>query len=219
LVKLVCSDCGEQRLSSCSCSDEITSNRNSCSVEVGSVGRVSFLIENEKNQTNPCQHLNSKAKMQDKEEEEVVVLKRSSSSCVDIKRHGVWRIGKLFRKNKKNKDCGRSVGGFDEKNELWMVDHHGGVSRSRSLYSFRGGAIFGSEDGGDSVLSSARSSISAARSSGVNGGLMLESGRRSDYSEAEPRRSDFFYEYENGRKSGVMEIDGSYNRRVFSLRE
>ncbi|AES75522.2 pentatricopeptide (PPR) repeat protein [Medicago truncatula] len=44
-------------------------------------------------------------------------------------------------------------------------------------------------------------------------------GRRSGYSEAEPRRSDFFYEYENGRKSGVMEIDGSYNRRLFSLRE
>jgi len=53
----------------------------------------------------------------------------------------------------------------------------------------------------------------------VNGRLMLEYGRRSGYSEDEPRRSDFFYEYENGRKSGVMEIDGSYNRRVFSLRE
>ncbi|CAI8595627.1 unnamed protein product [Vicia faba] len=219
---LVCSDCGEQRLSSCSCSDEITSNRNSCSVEVGSVGRVSFLIENEKNQTNLIQHLSSKAKMNEKEEE-VVVLRRSSSSCVDIKRHGFWRIGKLFRKNKK-KDCGTSVVGFDDnKSEMWMVNHHhghGGVSRSRSLCSFRGGAIFGSEDGGDSVLSGARSSISAARSSGVNGGLMLESGRRSGYSEAEPRRSDFYYEYENGRKSGVMEVDGSYiNRRVFSLRE
>ena len=47
LVSLVCSDCGEQRLSSCSCS-EISSNRNSCTVEVGSVGRISFLIENEK---------------------------------------------------------------------------------------------------------------------------------------------------------------------------
>ncbi|XP_058775509.1 uncharacterized protein LOC131649769 [Vicia villosa] len=222
LVKLVCSDCGEQRLSSCSCSDEISSNRNSCSVEVGSVGRVSFLIENEKNQTNLIQHLSSKGKMNEKEEE-VVVLRRSSSSCVDIKRHGFWRIGKLFRKNKKKDYGATSVVGFDDnKSEMWMVDHHhhGGVSRSRSLCSFRGGAIFGSEDGGDSVLSGARSSISAARSSGVNGGLMLESGRRSGYSEAEPRRSDFFYEYENGRKSGVMEVDGSYiNRRVFSLRE
>ncbi|XP_004490295.1 uncharacterized protein [Cicer arietinum] len=226
LVKLVCSDCGEQRLSSCSCSDEITSNRNSCSVEVGSVGRVSFLIENEKNETTPIHHLISKAK--DKEEE-VVVLRRSRSNCVDIKRNGTfWRIGKLFRKKKKKDFSGRSVGGFDEKSSemmMWNVDNHQrGVSRSRSLCSFRGGGggggLFGSEDGGDSVLSGARSSISAARSSGVNGGLILESGRRSGYSEAEPRRSDFVFECENGRKS---EVDyGSYNvvnRRVFSLRE
>lgn len=235
LVKLVCSDCGEQRLSSCSCSDEmISSHRNSCTVEVGSVGRVSFLIENEKNETPVLQHLNPKAK--DKEEEEVVVLRRSSSNCVEIKRHGgFWRIGKLFRK-KKEKDCGRSVAAFDERNEMWMLDH-GGVSRSRSLCSFRGGGLFGSEDGGDSVLSGARSSISAARSSGVNGGLMLESGRRSGYSEAEPRRSGFdgerrdLYEYESGndlkggggKKGGVlMDGDGGFygvNRRVFSLRE
>lgn len=231
LVKLVCSDCGEQRLSSCSCSDEmISSNRNSCStVEVGSVGRVSFLIENEKNVETPVQHLNAKAtKLQDKtgeKTEEVVVLRRSNSNCVEIKRNGFWRFGKLFRKNKKKeKECGRSVGGFDERNEMWMVDHHGGVSRSRSLCSFRGGGngMFGSEDGGDSVLSGARSSISAARSSGVNGGMMLESGRRSGYSEAEPRRSDFMmFESENGgRKSGLTDVDaGFYNRRVFSLRE
>jgi len=236
LVKLVCSDCGEQRLSSCSCSDEMVSHRNSCTVEVGSVGRVSFLIENEKNETPVLQHLNpSKAK--DKEEE-VVVLRRSSSSCVEIKRHGgFWRIGKLFRK-KKEKDCGRSVVGFDERNEMWMLDQ-GGVSRSRSLCSFRGGGLFGSEDGGDSVLSGARSSISAARSSGVNGGLMLESGRRSGYSEAEPRRSgfdgerrDFLFDYESGndlnlkgggkKGGGLMDGDGGFygaNRRVFSLRE
>ncbi|XP_027361949.1 uncharacterized protein LOC113869697 [Abrus precatorius] len=235
LVKLVCSDCGEQRLSSCSCSDEmLSSHRNSCNVDVGSVGRVSFLIENEKNNENQVvQNLSSKAKLQDKEEEEeeVVVLRRSSSNCVEIKRHhhGFWRIVKLFRK-KKEKDCGRSVGGFDERTEMWMMDH-GGVSRSRSLCSFRGGGLYGSEDGGDSVLSGARSSISAARSSGVNGGLMLESGRRSGYSEAEPRRSGFdgfLFESENGndlkgvKKGGPMEGDGGFygvNRRVFSLRE
>ncbi|KAK7309957.1 hypothetical protein RJT34_07115 [Clitoria ternatea] len=252
LVKLVCSDCGEQRLSSCSCSDEmVSSHRNSCTVEVGSVGRVSFLIENEKNNETPVlQHLNSKAKLQENnnnKEEEVMGLRRSSSNCVEIKRHhhhhhhhhhhnhhhGFWRIGKLFRK-KKEKECGRSVGGFDERSEMWMLDQ-GGVSRSRSLCSFRGGAVFGSEDGGDSVLSGARSSISAARSSGVNGGLMLESGRRSGYSEAEPRRSgfdgerrDFLYESENGndlkgvKKGGLMDGDGGFygvNRRVFSLRE
>ncbi|KAE9605641.1 hypothetical protein Lal_00024665 [Lupinus albus] len=213
LVKLACSDCGEQRLSSCSCSDEISSNRNSCTVEVGSVGRVSFLIENEKNEAPIVQHLSSnKAKLQDKQEGQVIMLRRSSSNCVEIKKNGFWRIGKLFRKKNKEKECGRSVVGFDDKSEMWMMDHKG-VSRSRSLCSFRGGGMFGSEDGGDSVLSGARSSISAARSSGVN---MLESGRRSGYSEAEPRRSgfdgekrDFVFEgYENGT-----------NRRVFSLRE
>lgn len=254
LVKLVCSDCGEQRLSSCSCSDEmISSHRNSSctTVEVGSVGRVSFLIENEKNhqhETTPVvlnqhQHLNPNKD----EEEEVVVLRRSSSNCVEIKRNGLWRIGKFFRKKKqkeKEKErerdhyCGRSVGGFDieKSSEMWMMmdnNHaHGGVSRSRSLCSFRGGnGVFGSEDGGDSVLSGARSSISAARSSGVNGGLMLESGRRSGYSEAEPRRSGFeMYESENngngnngndlkggGRKSDFDH--GGFQRRVFSLRE
>jgi hypothetical protein len=57
LIKLVCSDCGEQRLSSCSCSEmsEISSNRNSCTVEVGSVGRVSFLIENERSEVSQSQ--------------------------------------------------------------------------------------------------------------------------------------------------------------------
>ncbi|KAI4357911.1 hypothetical protein L6164_001827 [Bauhinia variegata] len=218
LVKLVCSDCGEQRLSSCSCS-EISPNRNSCTLEVG---RVSFLIENEKSE-NPVQH--SKPKLQEKAEE-IMLLRRSSSNSVEIKKGGLWRIGKLFRKKKekeKDKDCGRSVGGFDEKNDMWMVDH-GVVSRSRSLCSFRGGGLFGSEDGGDSILSGARSSISAARSSGVNAGLILDSGRRSGYSEAEPRRSgfdcekrDFLFDSENG--NDLKGINYGVNRRVFSLRE
>ena len=62
LVKLVCSDYGEQRLSSCSCS-EISSNRNSCTVEVGSVGRVSFLIEND-NQRNEGNNSSSQSQSQ-----------------------------------------------------------------------------------------------------------------------------------------------------------
>ncbi|KAK4256486.1 hypothetical protein QN277_009338 [Acacia crassicarpa] len=93
LVKLVCSDCGEQRLSSCSCS-EISPNRNSCTVEVGSVCRVSFLIENEKNKT-LIPH--SKPKLQDKSEEEFVILRRSSSNSVEIKRSGKFGgIGKVL---------------------------------------------------------------------------------------------------------------------------
>jgi hypothetical protein len=224
LIKLVCSDCGEQRLSSCSCS-EISSTRNSCTVEVGSVGRVSFLIENERHEVSQS---HSKPKTQDKAEE-VVLLKRSSSSCVEIKKSGFWRIGRLFRK-KREKNCERSSvgGGCDEKSDLWMVDYMG-VSRSRSLCSFRGGWLFGSEDGGDHlVVSGARSSISAARSSGVNGGLFLDSGRRSGFSEAEPRKSGFDGEKKDSQLESEKGADpkgvkkGSlleHDRRVFSLKE
>lgn len=246
LVKLVCSDCGEQRLSSCSCS-EISSNRNSCTVEVGSVGRVSFLIENERPDQQVSQPNSKPNKIQDKAED-VQLLRRSSSSCVEIKRSGFWRFGKLFRK-KREKDCGnKSVGGFDERSEMWLVDHMG-VSRSRSLCSFRGAGWFGSEEGGDmmvsgarSSISGARSSISGARSSSVTACMVLDSGRRSGFSEAEPRKSGFDGDRKSGfdrdditsvsefgtdqfkgvRRIGLLEVDNGFNganRRVFSLKE
>ncbi|KAF7841162.1 acylamino-acid-releasing enzyme [Senna tora] len=131
------------------------------------------------------------------------------SNSVKIKRNngGFWKIGKLFRKKKeKDRDCERSVngGGFDERSDTWMADH-GGISRSRSLCNFRnGGLLFESEDGRDSILSGARSSISVARSSGVNAGLVMDSGRRNGYSEAEPRRSGF----DGEKKDSFMEVDG-----------
>ncbi|EEF47636.1 conserved hypothetical protein [Ricinus communis] len=245
LVKLVCSDCGEQRLSSCSCS-EISSNRNSCTVEVGSVGRISFLIEND-NQRNEgnsssssqfqSQANSNKPKIcREKTTDDVFLLKRSSSSCVEIKRKsGFWRIGKLFSKkrekgnndnNNNNNNCERSsVGGFEEKSDLWVVDYMG-VSRSRSLCSFRGGGFFGSEDGtfsgARSSMSAARSSISAARNSGVNGGLLFDPDRKSGFSEAEPRKSG----YDGEKKDTVLDpekLDSCYGtnnpRRVFSLKE
>ena len=250
LVKLVCSDCGEQRLSSCSCS-EISSNRNSCTVEVGSVGRVSFLIENERSDVSfPSKNnLGNKTQMGKTEEEgQGLVLRRSSSSCAEIKRSGFWRFGKFFKK-KKEKDCAnKSVSGFDVKSDIWLVDHDHdhhhqmGVSRSRSLCSFRGGGgggggWFGSEDGGDLMVSGARSSISGARSSSVTACMVLDSGRRSGFSEAEPRKSGF--DSESGlvsefgmRRIGLVEVDNSsssnnnigggfngVNRRVFSLKE
>ncbi|XVF85685.1 hypothetical protein PTKIN_Ptkin17bG0136100 [Pterospermum kingtungense] len=262
LINLVCSDCGEQRLSSCSCSDEISSNpRTSCTGtgDVGSVGRVSFLIENENkgdhhphqvpNPTTSSKPRNSTSSTGNKSEE-VLFLKRSNSSCVEIKKkNGFWRIGRLFRKKRSsdNKDavnCGKSVGGVDEKSsDLWVVDYMG-VSRSRSLCSFRGGGFFGSEDGSDLMnFSGARSSISAARSSGVNGGLVFDPERKSGFSEAEPRKSGFDYDQRRdsafmesdvadiramrkggggGGGGGVMDVDGGYNganRRVFSLKE
>ncbi|OAY31224.1 hypothetical protein MANES_14G094400v8 [Manihot esculenta] len=199
LVKLVCSDCGEQRLSSCSCS-EISSNRNSCTVEPKPSG--------------------DKA-------DEIILLKRSSSSCVEIKRKGgFWRIGKLFRK-KREKDCERSsIDGFEEKSDLWVVDYMG-VSRSRSLCSFRGGGFFGSEDGtfsgARSSISAARSSISAARNSGVNGGMLFDPERKSGFSEAEPRKSGFDGEKKDASVLDPEKLDpgfsGANTRRVFSLKE
>lgn len=225
LVNLVCSDCGEQRLSSCSCS-EISSNRNSCTVDVGSVGRVSFLIENDKQSES-----NTGTKTGGgggggggvSVAEEVLLFKRSNSSCVEIKKkNGLWRIGRLFRKSKRessNKECGKSVIG-DEKSEMWVVDYMG-VSRSRSLCSFRGNGLFGSEDGGDLMsYSGARSSISAARSSGVN---LFDPERRSGFSESEPRKSGFDSDQNQKRDSTVAESEllpnDFKNRRIFSLKE
>ena len=178
LIKLVCSDCGEQRLSSCSCS-EISSIPNSCTVEVGSVGRISFLIENERGEV---LHSNSKNRSEEKsEQEQVVLLKRSSSSCVQIKRNKFWGIGKLFRK-KREKDFDDSI----DKSEGWIFDYIG-VSRSRSLCSFRGGAYNESEDGD---LTQSRQSH--ARTSGVNGAIPFDSEKKSGFSEEdEARRSGF----------------------------
>lgn len=102
---------------------------------------------------------------------------------------------------------------------MWVVDHVA-VSRSRSLCSFRGGGggggasaaggWFGSDDG-------ARSSISGARSSSVTACMVLDSGRRSGFSEAEPRKSGF-----DGGGGGYYYSDVDQfgtNRRVFSLKE
>ncbi|XWS64119.1 hypothetical protein CRYUN_Cryun06bG0159500 [Craigia yunnanensis] len=230
LINLVCSDCGEQRLSSCSCSEISSNPRTSCTGEVGSVGRVSFLIENENK--DQVQNQNSKPRNSSggNKSEEVFLLKRSNSSCVEIKKNnGFWRIGRLFRKKRdKDNNCGKSVGGVDEKSDLWVVDYMG-VSRSRSLCSFRGGGFFGSEDGSDLMnFSGARSSISAARSSGVNGGLVFDPERKSGFIEAEPRKSGFDSERRDStfiesdikamRKAAGGGFNGA-NRRVFSQKE
>ncbi|GLU04830.1 hypothetical protein SLE2022_219600 [Rubroshorea leprosula] len=192
LVKLVCSDCGEQRLSSCSCSEISSNPRTSCTGEWRRIGRGFF-------------------------------LKRSNSSCVEIKRkNGFWKIGRLFRRKKDHRDSGKSAGGMDEKSDLWVVDYAGGVSRSRSLCSFRGGGFFGSEDGGDLMnYSGARSSISAARSSSVNGGLVFDPERKSGFSEAEPRKSGFDSDRRDSTDVGPDVKSGftGANRRVFSLKE
>ncbi|KAI3825345.1 hypothetical protein L1987_06828 [Smallanthus sonchifolius] len=179
LMKLVCSDCGEQRLSSCSCSDVSSYRNSSCTVDVGTVGRISFLIENEKagsgdeQQRTLFSHMKQSKK---RKTEDVIVLKRSNSCVVEVKKsNGFWRIGKLFKK-RREKERNRDGFGFDEKSEIWVSDCAMGVSRSRSLCSFRGGN-FDHEGGSVSDMGYSSAKISdfnesEPRKSGFRGGLM-----------------------------------------------
>lgn len=174
LVNLVCSECGEQRLSSCSCSDSSSSNRKSCTAEVGSVGRISFLLENEKTDQLP-QQLQAKKQSKREKTEQVIVLRRSSSSCVEIKKssNGFWKIKRLFRKKKKR---GVENGNdLDENSDIWVSDAMA-VSRSRSVCSFRGGGFNDTDEGSDYRFSS-------AKISDVTGGILMDSD--------EPRKSGF----------------------------
>ncbi|XP_068638624.1 uncharacterized protein [Aristolochia californica] len=112
LIKLVCSDCGEPRLSSCSCSD--ISNRNSVSVDVGSVGPISFLIHNDKSD----QRNSSSTKYP---------FKRSSSASASEKRNSFWHLG-WFSKKKPELGVGilgRSSDVCDRRCEIWDFDHLG----------------------------------------------------------------------------------------------
>ncbi|KAI3730539.1 hypothetical protein L1987_61710 [Smallanthus sonchifolius] len=149
LIKLVCSDCGEQRMSSCSCCSDLCSFRNSsCTVDVGSVGRISFLIENEKDEQKTLfSHLQLKQSETGDEKGDGVVFKRSNSCVVEVKKsNGFWKIGRLFKKKREKEGC-------SEKNRA--ID----VSRSRSLSSFMGAKI-------------SDFSESEPRMSGLRGGLV-----------------------------------------------
>ncbi|KAD7478761.1 hypothetical protein R6Q59_005479 [Mikania micrantha] len=169
LMKLVCSDCGEQRLSSCSCSDVSSYRNSSCTVDVGSVGRISFLIENDEQRTLFSQMKQSKKR----ETEDVILLKRSNSCVVEVKKsNGFWRIGRLFKKRREKEGFRERY--RDEFNENWVSDCAMDVSRSRSLCSFRGGN-FDHDGGSDMAYSSAKISDfneSEPRKSGFRGGLM-----------------------------------------------
>ncbi|KAK9063771.1 hypothetical protein SSX86_017643 [Deinandra increscens subsp. villosa] len=124
LIRLVCSDCGEQRISSCSCSGLSSYRNSSCTLDVGSVGRISFLIENEKISNGDDQKtLFSHLQLKQSETEDSVLLKRSNSCVVEVKKsNGIWGIGKLFKKKREKE------GGSSERNR--STD----VSRSRSQH-------------------------------------------------------------------------------------
>ncbi|KAF3591218.1 hypothetical protein DY000_02025216 [Brassica cretica] len=202
LVNLVCSQCGEQRVSSCSCSDI---SPNHAGVEPGNV-RISSLIDEETAKQR-------KTTKQSRKTEDVVVFKRSSSSCVEIskrKHHRLSRLGRFLRKINPRKERP-----FDENNnnDTWRLDYNNDgktlrVSRSRSLCSFRGGNVYlnGSEEDVSS-FSGARSSFSAARSSSVFDTTTTETrrsnfeGRKSNFSETTETRRSNFSESEPPRRS------------------
>ncbi|GAB2280133.1 hypothetical protein Dimus_014770 [Dionaea muscipula] len=199
LLELVCPECGEQRLSSsCSCL-EISSNPNystSCCNEVGStVGRISFLIENEKGE---AMYSIPRSKPSDDHEKgtgetDHHLWRSYNSRSLDSKgikrktRIRFWKIGRVFGR-KREKGAGAGAG-ESEKNEFLVSDFIG-VPRSRSLCSFRGGGGFffestDQESGGLTVSS-------APRVSSVSTGLMVESAKRSCFSESEARISSNF---------------------------
>ncbi|XP_042011989.1 pathogenesis-related thaumatin-like protein 3.2 [Salvia splendens] len=81
-----CNQDDVERENACNaCSDVSSSHRNSCStMEVGSVGRVSFLIENDQTDQ-PPKHA------REERSEQVIFLLRSASSCVEVKKtNGFW---------------------------------------------------------------------------------------------------------------------------------
>lgn len=166
---LVCSLCGEQKFL-CFCSD---SKRNSSSSDVGSVGRISFLIENEKQR--PIFEKSETGKENKKQRPNSRTPQIGIQSDQDRgdgpRKSGFWRIVRMFRK-KREKGCSGRNSGFDERSEMWVLDQSG-VSRSRSLCSFR-------ESTSDFTFSSAK--ISDFTSS---------SERVSNFSEVEQRKSSF----------------------------
>lgn len=198
LVQLVCPECGEQRLSSCSCSEEISSGQ-------GEVGRISFLLENDKKVSKFEHKFEQKAPPND---HDFAPLKRSNSTCVvDVSsrrenpRSGFWKLGKLFRKKRGKKGI---INNEENKSEIGGVSDCVGVSRSRSLCSFRGFYDSTEESGGFPVSSS------AARASSVSANFHIDSAKRSCFSESEARISNFEY------------YDASFlgpNKNIFSLKE
>ncbi|KMS97226.1 hypothetical protein BVRB_7g177440 [Beta vulgaris subsp. vulgaris] len=215
LNQLVCQECGEQKLSAyCSCS-QIFTNTSSTTTDVG---RISFLLENEKS----SQFSTSKPKTEPKSSDnnnDFSHLRRSNSISVGAVNNGsrsettgkFWKIGRLlFRKkrdrNNQNNNYNNSNQNINEENY-----ECNGVSRSRSLCSFRGFYDTDQENGGFLLSSS-----SAARASSVStGNFVLDSAKRSCFSESEARISNFEY----CDASNFINPLNKNNNSIFSLKE
>ncbi|KAI4386438.1 hypothetical protein MLD38_004369 [Melastoma candidum] len=223
LLTLVCSECGEQRLSSCSCSDDHSSNRNSCTYDAGSVGRISFLLENEKQEMTSIGSGLTRSLLAADKSEDVVILRRSSSSCVESRRSGIWRIRNLFRRKKRAGKCpgedpGQST--LCSKSEMWVLNGMP-VPRSRSLCHFRGNDNWNPSGGWNSSMNGNPGATDLDRKSCYSEAEMRRSGfsdtemRKSCFSEADARKSAGIEgAFETGNPDGTR-----LNRRVFSLKE
>ncbi|KMT08382.1 hypothetical protein BVRB_6g140610 [Beta vulgaris subsp. vulgaris] len=200
LAQLVCPQCGEQRLPLCSCSEIFSSNPNSSTTDVG---RISFLLENEKG----AEISASKPKTEQRSSnnnDDLNTLRRSNSISVGDMNNSkkpetgkFWKIGKLFRKKR---DKSNHIKNNNEEN-----NECNGVSRSRSLCSFRG--FYDPEENGAFPVSS-----SAARASSVStGNFVVDSAKQSCFSESDARISNFDY-------CDTSSFMGP-NKNIFSLKE
>uniref|UniRef100_A0A7N0UM10 Uncharacterized protein n=1 Tax=Kalanchoe fedtschenkoi TaxID=63787 RepID=A0A7N0UM10_KALFE len=189
LLSLVCNECGEQRLSrSCSCSSFS---------DVGSVGRISFLIENDAGTPSFAQGRS-------------FGLKRSSSTRAEVKRSRSrgWRLSALFRRRKGADQSQISSDG------IWVE-----VSRSRSLCSLRRGGMT-DEDGGSTSVSGARSSsvtLAYSEPEGRRSGcgfkdeifssFSAQSGKRVSSLRIKESKSDTDFEASEGGDSGFIDLN------------
>lgn len=214
LELVVCGECGEQRPSSCSCSSAISSsdpNSTATAVELVT-SRISFLIENENGEPKTNEIIQ---KTSDGNKGDEVFTRRSNSSSLgnanakERTRRGIWNIARVFRR-KRNKGDHEPA----EKSEILVSDLMGmsRISRSRSFCSFRAGGdrsgryVFDNEDiGGVGVSSAARVSSS-----------VIESAKRSCFSESEARISNFEWERDN---AAAFVHKTSSSSSIFSWKE
>lgn len=218
LNQLVCPQCGEQRLPFCSCSNnKMFSNPDFSSSSAADVGRISFLLENDKNGDEIS---SSRSKVERKSfsyNDEYAHLRRSNSISITAMNNiasrsetgKFWKIGKLFRKkrDKNSQSHSNNYNNHQSSNNNEENYACNEVSRSRSVSSFRGFYDTDQENGGFAVSSS------AARASSVStGNFVIDSAKRSCFSESEARISNFDY-YD---ASNFM---GPNKNNIFSLKE
>ncbi|XP_074309961.1 uncharacterized protein LOC141644356 [Silene latifolia] len=247
LYQLVCPQCGEQRSgfsSSCSCTTSAASdadlfssnNPNSASsADVGNVGRISFLLENDNVFNNyAADVMSGKPKIEPRlssaNVDDFATLRRSNSICVGVDRkepkdNKFWKIGRLFRKKKEksynninnNNNYEENINININNNNNNYECNNNGVTRSRSVSSFRG--FYDTEETGNFPVSTS----SAARASSVStGNFYPDSAKMSCFSESEARFSNFDYLDVNGlNKNNNYNYNNSNNNNnnIYSVKE